>query len=113
MPSLGLRRAFTAVLVSATIILPSATASAAPNNDSYERVWDIEEYDNCIKFGYGEDVTCCINSGGRWDGPNAGSGKCVAPDPAESQSSAPGKGTRPLKLHRPFLAPKSLLDLRD
>lgn len=69
------------------------TASAAPSNDSYEQVWDIEEYDHCIKYGYGEDVNCCIDSGGRWDGPNAGSGKCVAPDPPESESSAPGKGS--------------------
>lgn len=108
MTSLGLRRALTAVLVSATVVLPPPIVSGAGNNDSYEQVWDIEEYDNCIKFGYGEPVTCCINSGGRWDGPNAGSGKCVAPDPA--QSSAPGKGTRPLKPHGPFLSPKTLLD---
>lgn len=85
-----------------------ATTSAASNNDAYEQVWDIEEYDHCVKFGYAPDVNCCIDSGGRWDGPNAGSGKCVAPDPPEDEDA--DKQTRPPKFRVPLVPPKSLIE---
>ncbi|MGV0812550.1 hypothetical protein ABQF34_11380 [Mycolicibacterium boenickei] len=72
----------------------SAIAGAEPSGDQ-DREWDIGAYDHCIDLGY-PAVNCCIESGGDWVGPNAGSGKCVAPPLKQDIATLP-PGSEPTR----------------
>jgi hypothetical protein len=80
-------RRLTRYVAGPALALGLAIGSAALANAE----WDIEEYDNCMRWSPNH-VVCCLDSGGVWTGPNAGEGKCVAPPP-EAQS---GRTPKPL-----------------
>lgn len=84
----------TALMIVLAALSVASSAFAEEKQPRWDPVWDIEEYDKCLRLGYGEQMSCCIDSGGRWDGPNAGTGKCVAP------SAAPAKGGSSLRSPR-------------
>ncbi|MGE2723931.1 hypothetical protein [Mycolicibacterium pulveris] len=51
-------------------------------------LWDIGEYDKCVKAGKVSDLLCCVSSGGDWD---INKRKCTAPMTAQTPPQSPGE----------------------
>jgi hypothetical protein len=64
-----------ALAVPAPLPATAPSAHAKPNTGGWnDEEWDIGEFDYCMGYYPGNEVKCCIESGGIWTGQNAGEG---------------------------------------